>query len=307
MSDQVAIIIVNWNGYSLTRDCILSIQQSGSDNYHIVVVDNGSTDGSAQLLRKDFPTIHIMESAENLGFTGGNNLAMQWAIEQGFEYSFLLNNDTFVGPGFLEPLLLFMKASPSTGAVQPRICFAHDRSLIWNAGAHYYPWLGFTTTIGYDQKDGPEYGTEKPLDWISGCAFFIRNKVLAQTGLFDQAFFTYYEDVDLSFKMLKSGFDLYYIPSSYIYHIAGKSGKSIDKGKEGFLHASVHYHNIRNRIWIWRRYAKCWQYPSILIYHFFYFGAMLLYFLLRNRRGKLKACLTGIKDGFGQFNRAGLK
>ncbi len=304
MSNKVAIILVNWNGYALTKDCIQSIQQSGSSNYQIVVVDNGSSDGSASMLQNDFPSIHIIASAVNLGFTGGNNLAMQWAIEQGFEYSFLLNNDTFVGPSFLEPLLSYMETYPNTGAVQPRICFAHNPSLIWNAGTKYFPWLGITKTIGYGKKDGSIYGIEKPLDWISGCAFFIRNKVLVQTGFFDPAFFTYYEDVDLSFKILNSGFNLHYIPSSIIYHIAGMSGKTITKGKEGFLHATVHYHNLRNRIWIWRRYAKFWQWPSILAYHFFYFGAMLLYFLLRNRSEKFKASINGIKDGFGPLNQA---
>ena len=318
MLARVAIILVNWNGYAMTKDCIESIlanaappintntplnQQDLFENnstpvFKIVVVDNGSTDGSAEKLRHAFPQVHLIASTENLGFTGGNNLGMTWAIEQGFEYSFLLNNDTFVGPGFLEPLLNYMDAHPQTGAVQPRICFAHDRARIWNAGTAYHPWWGVTTTKGFNQIDGPQFAQAMPLDWITGCAFFIRNQVLTQIGLFDPAFFTYYEDVDLSFRIKKAGYRLHYLPVSVIYHIAGMSGKTIAKGKEGFLHASVHYHNVRNRIWIWRRYAQIWQWPSILAYHLFYFGGMLLYFLLRGRLNKFDATCKGLRDGF---------
>lgn len=300
MQARVAIILVNWNGYAMTKDCIVSIMENCSSPYQIVVVDNGSTDGSVEKLRHAFPELHLIASPENLGFTGGNNLGLEWAMKQGFDYSFLLNNDTFVGPGFLEPLLDYMDAHPQTGAVQPRICFAPDRKIIWNAGTAYYPWLGITTTKGFNQSDGPKFAESMPLDWITGCAFFIRNQVLKQIGLFDPAFFTYYEDVDLSFRILQAGYALHYIPESHIYHIAGMSGKSIAKGKEGFLHASVHYHNVRNRIWIWRRYAKPWHWPTILAYHFFYFGAMLLYFLLRGRLKKLAATCRGLGDGFGR-------
>jgi len=302
MQARVAIILVNWNGYAMTKDCINSILENPSSAYQIVVVDNGSTDGSVQKLREAFPQIHLIASSENLGFTGGNNLGMRWALEQGFDYSFLLNNDTFVGSGFLEPMLTFMDEHPQTGAVQPRICFAHDQSLIWNAGAAYHPWLGIATTRGYNKTDGPQFAQTMPLDWITGCAFFIRNEVLRQIGLFEPAFFTYYEDVDLSFRIVKAGYGLHYLPTSVIYHIAGMSGKTIAKGKEGYLHASVHYHNVRNRIWIWRRYSQVWNWPSILAYHLFYFVGMLLYFLMRGRLEKLAATWKGIRDGFGKVS-----
>ena len=307
MPSRVAIIIVNWNGYAMTKDCIKSILSACPPYQHqayifkIVVVDNGSSDQSATLLHEDFPEIQLIASNENHGFTGGNNLGMTWAIEQGYEYSFLLNNDTLVAPGFLAPLLSYMDEHPQTGAVQPRICFEHDRSLIWNAGAAYYTWLGITRTKGYNQPDGPQFSQPRAIDWITGCAFFIRNQVLKETGLFEKDFFTYYEDVDLSFKILDLEYQLHYIPSSVIYHIAGMSGKTTIKTKEGFLHANVHYYNVRNRIWIWRRYAKIWEWPSILAYHFIYFGTMMLYFLIRSRFKKFVAACKGIKDGFAHF------
>jgi GT2 family glycosyltransferase len=93
------------------------------------------------------------------------------------------------------------------------------------------------------------------------------------------------------------GFDLQYVPESIVYHIAGMSGKSLTKEKEGFLNANVHYYNIRNRIWFLKKYIRIWNWPTVLVYHIFYFSGRLAYFLVRGRWEKLRVCIKGIKDG----------
>lgn len=297
MQHNLAIILVNWNGYAQTRDCIYSLSKTSFRDYRIIVVDNGSTDGSVVKLSEEFREIKLIELPHNIGFTGGNNRAMEYAIEQGFRYSLLLNNDTLVAPDFLEPLLTYMHSHPATAAVQPLICFEHDRNIIWNAGSFFNSLWGYCYTNGFNKPLSSEYKRSGKVDWITGCAFMVNNDALKKTGLFKESLFTYYEDVDLSFRLRSLGYDLQYIPESVIYHIAGMSGKSTTKGKEGFLHANVHYYNVRNRIWLLKKYIRIWQWPSVFVYHLFYFTGMLFYFLVRGRWSKWKACLRGIKDG----------
>jgi GT2 family glycosyltransferase len=297
MQHNLAIILVNWNGYALTRDCILSLNKTSYGGYTIIVVDNGSSDGSAIKLQEEFQEIKLIELKENIGFTGGNNRAMKFAIEAGYTYTLLLNNDTFVEPDFLEPLINYLNSNNNTGAVQPLIRFEHDRNIIWNAGSFFNSVWGYCYTKGYYKKVSHLYNQPVQVDWITGCAFMIRNEVLKKTGLFEEKLFTYYEDVDLSFRIRKLGYELHYIPESVVYHIAGMSGKSTTKGKEGFLHANVHYYNVRNRIWMLKKYIQIWNWPTVFMYHLFYFTGMIFYFLARGRWGKLNACYRGLKDG----------
>ncbi|MCX6203769.1 MAG: glycosyltransferase [Bacteroidetes bacterium] len=105
MSKKLAIIIVNWNSYDLTHDTLLSLSKTTYTNYDIIVVDNCSEDGSGEKLKKNFSKIILLASAKNNGFTGGNNIGMQYAIEQAYENVLLLNNDVAVAPNFIEPLL----------------------------------------------------------------------------------------------------------------------------------------------------------------------------------------------------------
>lgn len=297
MQPDLAIILVNWNGYALTKDCIDSLAKTSYQNYTIIVVDNGSEDGSAAKLKRDYQNIVLLELPENKGFTGGNNHAMEWAIKEGFKYSLLLNNDTFVESDFLEPLLQTMNEHPLVGAVQPLICFNYDRNKIWNAGSFRNPIWGYCYTQGYLQNRSEKFAQERKVDWISGCAFLVRNEALQQVGLFQENLFTYYEDVDLSYRLRNSGYELRFIPSSVIYHIAGMSGKSVSKGKEGFLHAQTHFYNVRNRIWFLKKYSNFLQLPTVFLYHVAYFTAMLIYFSLRARFTKLQACYKGIQAG----------
>ena len=294
---KLAIVIINWNSYEVTRDTLLSLQQTSYRNYDVILVDNHSTDGSLELLQQEFSDLIYLTLPENIGFTGGNNAGMQYAIEHNYTYTLLLNNDVFVKEDFLEPLIDQLDQDPKMGAVQPLIYFHHDRSLIWNAGATYNPWLGICQTIGYNKADQPSFHWPRTIDWITGCAFMVRTELLKEIGVFPLKFFIYFEDVDLSFRIKQKGYRLGFVPDSVIYHIAGVSHKSKEKGKEGFVSPKVHYLVSRNRIWLLKRYTKAIAFPSVIIYHLIYFSAIAFYFILRQRWQKLKAWTRGIKEG----------
>jgi len=303
MSKKLAIILVNWNSYALTDDTLQSLYQTSYQDYDIICVDNASTDDSLSQLKTNHANIIILTCDQNTGFTGGNNKGMQYALEHGYAYTLLLNNDVAVESDFLEPLVQALEANENLGAVQPLIYFHHDRTLIWNAGSRYNKWLGVTKTIGYNKKDAQHtyrnqnQGFVNKIAWITGCAFMVKTEVLKKVGLLYEPFFIYYEDVDLSFRIKNAGYDLGYVPASVIYHIAGMSHKSSKKTAEGYVSPKVHYLNARNHIWLLKKYTKPLHAPTVILYQSIYYLSVTGYFIVRGRWQKIKALYKGIGEG----------
>lgn len=306
---QLAIIVVNWNSYTLTNDTLESLYQTNYRDYDIVLVDNASTDDSVVQLKQNHSNIILLQNENNTGFTGGNNKGMQYALDHGYEYVLLLNNDVAVEKDFLEPLINALEENEKLGAVQPLIYFHHDRELVWNAGTQFNPWTGVTKTNGYEYKDqGQQLKTRElklktsyqKIEWITGCAFMVKTKALQKIGLLYEPFFIYYEDVDLSFRIKQAGYELGYVNSSVIYHIAGMSHKSSTKTAEGYISAKVHYLNARNHIWLLKKYTKLLYAPTVIIYQSAYYIGVGIYFILRGRWQKLKALYLGISEGLQQ-------
>ena len=298
MPGKTVIVLVNWNSFEYTHQCLLSLEKcNNTAAFDIVVVDNGSVDSSAADLKQEHPAIILIQAGSNLGFAGGNNLGMQYAMEHSYKYVMLLNNDTFVEPDFIDVLVAYMDENPETGVIQPKIYCNNNRSLIWNGGSYFNKLLGLAYTKGYLSKDKPGNSRIKEVDWVTGCGFFTRTEILRKTGVLEEKFFIYYEDVDLSFRIKNAGYRLIYHPESVIYHIAGMSNKSKSKQKEGYVNPVVHYLSHRNRIWLVKRYAT-WPFmvPTVL-YHSSYSLAVMIYFVLRRRFKKLNALLSGIRDG----------
>ena len=236
---KVAIIIVNWNGFALTKACLESLKELRYSNFQTVLVDNGSIDGSGERLKSEFPEIELLTSPDNIGFTGGNNLGIQWALDHSYDQVLLLNNDTLVEPDFLDPLVSFLEQNPDYGAVQPKIMLEVERDKLWNAGGGYFKGLEMTWSIGLGQLDEGQFDQEKDTPWITGCAILVRSVVIRQVGMLDNRFFAYYEDVEWSFRIKKSGFRLRYLPQSKIYHVAGGSSKKSKPQKASFLQSST--------------------------------------------------------------------
>ncbi len=297
MNPNVAIILVNWNGLAVTKQCLHSLRALRYRSFQVIVVDNASSDGSAEMLPKEFPEIVLLTADTNLGFAGGNNIGFRYAFQHHFSYILMLNNDTIVEPDFLDHLIQYMERHPDAGAIQPRIHFEHDRSLIWNGGSKHAVWSGFLYTEDVHRKPSNRSLQLKKVDWITGCAFLIRTNVLQQTGLLAENMFMYSEDVDLSMRIKALGYTLIYHPQAVIYHIAGMSNKTTTKGKEGYVHPLVHYYNQRNRIWILKKYTPIYALPTVIICNFFYISLIIGYFALRGRFNKFKAVLKAVKDG----------
>lgn len=294
---RTAICIINWNNYDCTLDCIQSLMEISNKDFDIVLVDNASADGSGDLLAGRFPDIKYLKMKENAGFTGGNNAGINYSLNRKYQYTLLLNNDTLVEPDFLDILVNHLDEHPEVGAIQPKIYFCHDKTLLWNGGSHFNKWTGIDSVEGTGKKSSATSESLKNADWLTGCALLLRNDILPKVGLLDESLFMYYEDVDYSFRIKQAGYSLVYHPESVIYHIAGASSRAKEKGKEGFLNPRIHYYLTRNKIWFLKKYLAPSQWFSAGIITSFYLAGVLSYFLVRRRFEKFRITLKAIRHG----------
>lgn len=295
MAKSVALILLNWNSPKHTARCITTIMQYCNDSlFDIIIADNGSTDDSLNYLKKCFPHQHIfIDNKENLGFAEGNNRALEYGINNGYTYSLLLNNDTEADEDFLTPLVNHLDKNEGVVAVQPAIYFLHKKDKLWNGGSFYNQVLG--DTYFKNSKSRQALKAVEEVDWLTGCCMLIRNDTLKKTGLLNSIFFLYYEDVDLSYRLKKSGL-LHYLPTSKIYHEAGVSGQQ-KRNSEGTLSPIIHFYSCRNKIWFLRRYGNVIFLPFIFINNLIYYSALFCYFIIRRRKKKAVYIFKGIRDG----------
>ncbi len=274
-----------------------SLRKISYPNFKVILVDNGSDDDSGQALKLKFPEIKLIESKTNQGFTGGNNLGIRAAMKESFDYILLLNNDTVVEPEFLDPLVGFLENNMDYGAAQPKIMYEKERNMIWNAGGGYFRWFEMTWSVGIGQKDIGQYENEKDTPWITGCAILVRSSVIEKLGGLEDKFFAYYEDVEWSFRMRKSGFKLRFVPKSKIFHVASASSKKSEKTKEGIIPPIIHYYRTRNHLYLIRNHSNPLSFVLSLIYQTAKNASFILYLGLNGRFKKVKAILKGQYDG----------
>jgi hypothetical protein len=209
---KVFILILNYNGASCISACLNSVFKIDYPNFEVVVVDNASTDGSLELVRRQFSRCHFIKNEANLGFSVGNNVGIRFALERMADWVFLLNQDTIVEKDFLSRLLKAAHEEPQAGILSPVIMDAQNR--IWFSGGKIDWWKMKTTHLRYIKRELP-YESE----FISGCAMLAKSEVWKRVGLLDEDYFLYWEDVDLSFRVASAGFSLLVVPGSRIAHL----------------------------------------------------------------------------------------
>lgn len=216
---KVSIVLLNLNGYVDTSDCIQSLEQIDYPNYEIIVVDNGSSDGSGERVAIEFPAVRMIVSENNLGFTGGNNLGTRHALERGADYVLLLNNDTVVDPGFLSHMVDVAEHDPAIGLVGPKIFYFSEPKRIWYAGGDVNLAAGSCNHVGKDKiDDGRRFSKVSDTGFITGCAFLVKASVLREIGLLDDKLFVYWEDTDFCERARKRGYRRVFVPQSHVWH-----------------------------------------------------------------------------------------
>lgn len=240
----VAVIILNWNGEKLLREFLPSVVANTDTSIaDVIVADNGSTDGSRELLHKDFPQVKLLEFDENLGFAGGYNRALR---ETGYRYTLLLNSDVETPAGWLTPLHNFMEAHPDAAACQPKILSYKQKEKFEYAGAAG----GFIDRNGYPycrgrifdtvEDDNGQYDIPVEVFWATGAALMVRTDLYEKAGGLDERFFAHMEEIDLCWRLLLMGHTLWCVPASHVYHLGGGSLPAANPRKT--------YLNFRNNL-----------------------------------------------------------
>jgi GT2 family glycosyltransferase len=214
------VIVVNWNRCGLLRACLLSLQAQTFLDFELIVVDNGSTDGSLEVLREaSFDRIQTIENAENRGFCAANNQGIQTA--QG-RFIALLNNDAEAEPRWLEQLLSAIENAPGVGMAASKILTWEDRGVIDKAGHLIYP-DGQNRGRGTGEPDRGQYDQLEETAWPDGCAALYRRELLDQIGGFDEDFFAYADDAELGLRARIAGWRCLYVPTAVVYHHTGST------------------------------------------------------------------------------------
>ena len=210
MISRVDVVVLNWNGWQDTIGCLETLQRQDYPHVNVLVVDNGSTDGSVDHIRNAMPTVELVQTGANLGFGGGCNAGIRLALARGADYVWLINSDATVDPGALSALVRRAGQDPMLGAVGSILYEAEPpcRILLWGCGSVNL-WLGRSR---HRLSPGP-------VDFISGASVLLRRAALDGVGLFDDAnFFMYWEDTDLGFRMRQAGWRLAVAEDSQVWH-----------------------------------------------------------------------------------------
>ncbi len=218
---SVTIIILNWKKPQYTLACLRSLEAVTYPNFDVIVLDNGSADNSVELLQNALPNLkyraELIDNKRNLGFADGNNVGIRRAIEQGRDYVLLLNDDTEVDPGFIEPLVERAESDAQIGIVGPKIYYFDEPKQIWSAGG-VFDKAGWTHQLGVNQPDTAEFNQARSLDYVTGCAMLVKRAVIEKVGVLDGRFFAYYEETDWCARAAKAGFKVWYEPQSKLWH-----------------------------------------------------------------------------------------
>lgn len=214
MSALISVIVLNWNGQDVLGECLQALCEQTYPDFEIIVVDNGSTDGSQVYVREHFPQVRLVELAENLGFCGGNNAGYRQARG---DYIALLNNDTRVMPRWLEALYDALQRYPEAGSAASKMVFYDQPEFIDTTGDLFFT-CGIGRKRGHRLRDEGIYQTEAFVFGACAGAALYRREMLDQIGFLDNDFFASNEDIDLSFRAQLAGWKCIYVPTAKVLH-----------------------------------------------------------------------------------------
>jgi GT2 family glycosyltransferase len=308
------VIIPNWNGLDLIRECLDSLRTQ-TVAHKVIVVDNGSVDGSNDVIRDNYSEVQLLEFPNNAGFAGGVNRGIRPALQQGADYVILLNNDAVADAHWLEELVRVGEGHPEAGMVAAKIV-TQDGKRIDSTGDFYSVW-GFPFPRGRGEEDKGQYDGQdaQTIFAASGGASLYRGDTLREIGLFDERFFAYFEDVDIGFRARLAGWSVIYAPKAIVRHsIGGTSSRIDDYGKtprggakpmaapvpsdgHGRPSAFARYHTVKNFHYVYLKNMPGWLYWKYLPKFWASLGMMFVSDLKRGLLvSNLKATATAMKN-----------
>jgi GT2 family glycosyltransferase len=288
---ELSIIIVSFNTRDLLRECLAAVQkEAASLRAEIFVVDNASSDGSADMVEREFPAIELLRSDINLGFGRANNLALARARGR---YFVLLNSDAFLAPGALARAIAHMDANPGCalgggllvnrdGSRQPSARSFHSVSgdaVVLSGLAAKFP---RSRIFGSFDRTWADARIASPVDWVPGAFAILRPQALRRTGFFDPAFFLYYEEVDLCLRLKRAGYSVWYWPDIVITHVGGESSRQLKTMNFSDSAAQVILWRMRSTLLYYRKHHGASARLAFWMERWLYAAAMLRNSFTRN-------------------------
>ena len=292
-NQTVAVVILNWNGGDDILDCLKSVFESTLKTIEVIVVDNGSSDGSSDAIRLRYPQTRFIDNPRNLGFAKGSNQGIAWALERGIRYVLLLNGDARLHPDAIAELLAAVIATSDAIVACPRIYLGHsdnEVNRLWFAFGTVRLWAGLFQNPAFNQIDSPAWSLPKDMEYASGCCMLIPARILQKVGVLDESFFAYCEDIDFSIRVRSADFRLQYVPTARLWH---GSNRPTDRTRSAFYR----YLATRNNLWVVRKHGSHLQIMTCFCVLPLRSLFRLAHMLASAKWDSIAAELKGIKDG----------
>jgi len=254
---SVCAIVLNYNGKDVTLETLVSLKGLAYSNIEIVVVDNGSDDGSWQAVAEAYPEIHQLRKKVNQGVAAGMNVGIAYALERDFDYLLILNNDIEVAPNLVHRLVEELASRPEFGCAGPKCYYYWDRQRIWSAGGFLRYREAITRERGMGQIDQGQFDHTQEVDYINGCAILIPNEVMRKVGPMDPSYVVGVEDADWCQRMKNAGYRCLYVADAHLWHMVShttggyKPGKTFQTGRSTAVFVRRHGSKLRQlQFWL---------------------------------------------------------
>jgi GT2 family glycosyltransferase len=284
----VYAVILAWNQLKETIECVESLMGSNYPNMKMVVVDNGSTDGTTEAIIQKFPNVESLRTEVNIGLERGYNMGIEHALKNGAEYVLAMNNDTIVDPHMVENLIYGIKNHIKAGVVSPKIYnFFGDRTRLWCAGAKWALFPPRIKLIGSNAADGAEFQKDFILPYVTSCCILISPEVLQKAGLFDPSYYFYYNDWDMSARIWKAGYEIWFIADAHIWHKVSMSTLKAEKPDRWW------YVMGRSSVRFYLQYKTAWM---LAVYSFYY----VIREMMKLKYNRILPYLFGLAEGLAE-------
>lgn len=289
VSPQVAVLVLNYNGRDVTLQTLGSLRNMDYDAFDLVVVDNGSSDGSWEAIAEAFPEVLQLKVDVNRGIANGLNHGVRWALENDYDYLLIANNDIEVAPDLLSEFVAVAEADPKAGIVGPKAYYYWDRERIWSAGGMLRFRESVTRERGMGKMDEGSYEATQEVDYINGCAALIPAAVMREVGPFDPVYIVSVEDADWCVRMKRLGYRCVYHPRAVLWHMVSHTTGGYSAGRT--------FQTGRSTAIFVRHHANFLQRCSFLLFAAMAFPAAFLRELPRGNQRAAVAKLRGVIEG----------
>ncbi len=287
-------IVLNLNGREVLKEALDCAMKQTFPNCRTVVIDNGSTDGSQELVRSQFPSVELVEIGKNVGVMEGYNTGLRYGLEHGADWLFLLNNDIVFEPALVTELMRVALETPSAGVLAPKIYYQSEPNKFWYAGGTINYFTGIIAHRGLREEDHGQYDRIEETEYITGCAMLIKREVVEKIGMLDLTFSPMYsEDADFSIRAKRAGYKLMYVPTVKLWHkVSAFSGGGLTPLKTRL--------KVEHNFIIFKRYARWYHWLTIP----WCIGLMTLIFILKELAKGNFSIISSLFRGFTNVARA---